>query len=128
MKSFALAGAVLTISGLAAAASPFDGRWAFDREICANKPGETDIVPLEIKGDEIVTYVSTCTIVALDPIGNGLAAWRVSLSCLEEGDDTEAKTAIDAIFALHSDPDGNPLTLIEIDMADGTVVGYSPCE
>ncbi len=128
MKSFALAGAVLTISGVAAAASPFDGRWAFDREICANKPGETDMVPLDIKGDQITTYVSACTIAAIDPIGNGLAAWRVTLSCLEEGDDTQSKTAIDAIFALHSDPDGKPRTLIEIDMADGTVVGYYPCE
>jgi 2-methylcitrate dehydratase PrpD len=127
MKSFALPGAVLAISGVAAAASPFDGRWAFDREICANKPGDTDMVPLEIKGDQITTYVSACTIVTIDPIGNGLAAWRVSLSCLEEGDETEAKTAIDAIFALYSDPDGNPLTLIEIDMASGTVDGYYPC-
>jgi hypothetical protein len=118
MALVAMAVASLTAS---AAAAPFDGLWSFDREICVHPEG--DVLPIEITGDRIASYGASCIMHTITPIGSAGAAWRVAMTCEDEGE----KEEMDAVFALHTDPDGKPVTLVEIDMVHGSVVGYYPC-
>lgn len=120
----AVAFVAFVIPAIAQEPGPFDGRWAWDPEICANERGSGDLVPSEFRGTSVEHYESRCDISSLTPIGDMEQAWEATLTCSGEGEEW----TVDVIYALDSDPDGKPGLLIEIDRTDGMVVVRHYCE
>jgi hypothetical protein len=117
-------GIVLFCAGPALAA-PLDGRWVWDKAICANPPGSGDIVPSVYDGHSINHYESHCDITRLTPIGSENSAWEVEMKCSGEGEEFERA----AIIALDRSGDsGNPRQMIEIDRDDGMVIVRQNCD
>jgi hypothetical protein len=116
--------AVLWIGVVPAVAhGPFDGFWAFDPDICGNDRGTTDLVPIMIDFPHIQGYESQCTFETMERIGEG-DAWRAELTCSGEGETWTRK----AMFALDRDIEGSIRRLIEIDLDDGLVMVFEPCD
>lgn len=120
---FAISALLALAASPALAHGPFDGFWAFDPEICDNERGTTDMVPLMIDFPVIEGYESRCMFDSMQRIGEG-DAWRAELSCTGEGD-TWSRTAM---FALDRDIEGNIRRLIDIDLDDGMVMVFEPCD
>jgi hypothetical protein len=118
---FSLAFAAL---GEAALATPFDGRWVWDKSICANQPGSGDVVASVYEGDTVSHYESRCTITKTTPIGTQESAWEIEMNCSGEGEEF----ALRSIFGLDRDVDGNPRQLVEIDLDDGMVIVRQRCD
>ncbi len=108
----------------AIAAGPFDGRWAFDAEICANEPGSGDLIPTVINDGKIEYYESECEILEVTQIGAQGSAWRVRTTCRGEG---EVWTG-ESIFAIDHGNNERRRQLIEIDLAEGIVVVSQACD
>lgn len=115
--------ALLASAAAAQAASPIDGRWAFDRSACS-PDSDTDAVALIIADGQLQGFESSCAIKNFTEIGTGGSAWTATLDCAGEGQTWVG----DVLFAMHRDPDGKPQMLVQVDMTDGIVAGYYPCE
>jgi hypothetical protein len=116
--------AVFAVAAGPAAATPFDGRWVWDKSICANQPGSGDVVASVYEGDTISHYESLCTITETKPIGTQESAWEIEMKCSGEGEESVLRS----IFGLDRDRDGNPRQLVEIGMDDGMVIVRQRCD
>lgn len=123
MKGLIFAVGLVALGGTAVA-TPFDGRWVWDKSICANQPGSGDVVASVYEGDTISHYESLCTITKTTPIGTQESAWEVEMTCSGEGEQADLR----AIFGLDRDADGNPRQLVEIDLDDGFVIVRQRCD
>jgi len=126
MRSVA-AGLVLLplLGGLAAAGPlPFEGRWGWTEEACDLRPGESDMVPMEIADGEISYYESHCTIDRVEPVGSGDgSAWTVTTRCTGEGETWTSRS----IFAVDDRGDDRRRQLVDIDLGTGFVVVRQDC-
>jgi len=118
-----LALAIMVVSSVAGA-TPFDGRWALDRDDCRNAPGAGDRVPVTIAGNRMDFYESVCEIGAIEAIGAQDSAWQVTRTCGGEGETWTVRS----IFAMDRDLAGKPLQLIEVELDNGYVIVRQHCE
>lgn len=104
---------------------PFDGRWGWNVDTCAYKPGESDMVPVVIADGEIRYYESLCTIDSIAPLAReDGSAWTVKMSCGGEGETwTE-----ESILAIDDGAGERRRQLIDIDKESGSVTVRQDCD
>ena len=123
MSRLPIVALAILLSG-AAAASPIDGRWAWNSEGCSVVEGSGDVGPNVFSGDTLRYFESECKIVKIEPIGDQAAAWRARTQCSGEGEEWTN----DSVFAIDRDSDGNARQLVEVDMEDGFVTVLQACK
>lgn len=120
-------GRLIVAAGLVLGATPalaqtaLDGIWALTPDQCGTfDPG---VMVVDTTEGYVEFYESSCTIAGWAPIGTQELAWNVALECSGEGMSWVRKS----IFALDAPFDAAPLRLVEIELADGFVIGRYGC-